>query len=148
VNALQWAGAFQRLSTVRGVSKLSTILPHMMKKWGLPLRKLIVSFIIVGSLQFAALSPQAQAQSDSRHAATVVDLEIAPAELDKFLAALKENGAATIKESGCLQYNILQSPPIPIRFSSTNSIKTTLPCRRTGPRTISRNTWPPRRTWC
>ena len=39
---------------------------------------------------------------------SAVDLEIAPAQLDKFLEALSENGASTIKEPGCRQYDILQ----------------------------------------
>jgi len=39
---------------------------------------------------------------------SAVDLEIAPAQLDKFLEALRENGASTIKEPACRQYDILQ----------------------------------------
>jgi autoinducer 2-degrading protein len=45
--------------------------------------------------------------------ASAVDLEIAPDQLDKFRAALKENGAATIREPGCRRYDILQSAPNP-----------------------------------
>src|ERR1700675_2684409 len=36
-----------------------------------------------------------------------VDLDIVPAEREKFLAAIKENGAATVKEPGCRQFEIL-----------------------------------------
>jgi quinol monooxygenase YgiN len=35
-----------------------------------------------------------------------VDLDIVPGEIDKFLAALKENGAASVKEAGCREFNI------------------------------------------
>jgi quinol monooxygenase YgiN len=50
----------------------------------------------------------AAAQSAQRYV-QLVDYEIAPAELEKFIAALKENGAATIKEAGCLQFDFSQS---------------------------------------
>jgi autoinducer 2-degrading protein len=35
-----------------------------------------------------------------------VDLDIIPAEMDKFMAAIKENGAAAVKEPGCREFNI------------------------------------------
>jgi len=35
-----------------------------------------------------------------------VDLDIVPAERDAFLAAIKENGAASVKEPGCRTFNI------------------------------------------
>jgi (4S)-4-hydroxy-5-phosphonooxypentane-2,3-dione isomerase len=35
-----------------------------------------------------------------------VNLDIAPGQIDKFLAALKENGAAAVKEPGCREFNI------------------------------------------
>jgi autoinducer 2-degrading protein len=61
---------------------------------------------------FAAV-PQASAQSASPHRVSAVDLEIVPEQLAKFLEALKENGAATIKEPGCLRYDIVQSATNP-----------------------------------
>jgi len=36
-----------------------------------------------------------------------VDLDIAPAEMAAFLVAIKENGAATVKEPGCRQFDIM-----------------------------------------
>jgi quinol monooxygenase YgiN len=36
-----------------------------------------------------------------------VDLDIVPSERDKFLAAIAEDAAATIKEPGCLQFDVL-----------------------------------------
>lgn len=53
------------------------------------------------------------AQSGPRYVISAVDLEITPAELERFIEALKENGAATIKEAGCRQYDILQSASNP-----------------------------------
>jgi (4S)-4-hydroxy-5-phosphonooxypentane-2,3-dione isomerase len=35
-----------------------------------------------------------------------VNVDIAPGQVDKFLAALKENGAAAVKEPGCREFNI------------------------------------------
>jgi len=35
-----------------------------------------------------------------------VDLDIAPGQVDAFLAALKENGAESVKEPGCREFNI------------------------------------------
>ncbi len=35
-----------------------------------------------------------------------VDIDIKPGEVDKYLAALKENGAETVKEPGCREFNI------------------------------------------
>jgi (4S)-4-hydroxy-5-phosphonooxypentane-2,3-dione isomerase len=36
-----------------------------------------------------------------------VDLDIVPAERDSYLAALKENGAASVKEPGCKRFDII-----------------------------------------
>jgi (4S)-4-hydroxy-5-phosphonooxypentane-2,3-dione isomerase len=52
------------------------------------------------------------AQSAQRYV-QLVDYEIAPAHLEKFVEALKENGAATIKEPGCLQFDFSQSASNP-----------------------------------
>ena len=35
-----------------------------------------------------------------------IDLDIVPAEIEKFKAALKENAAASVKEPGCREFNI------------------------------------------
>ena len=42
-----------------------------------------------------------------------VDLDIVPAELDKFMAAIKENGAACVKEPGCREFNAAVSQKDP-----------------------------------
>lgn len=51
-------------------------------------------------------SERAAAQSAPLFIAAV-DLDIVPAEMEKFIAALKENGAASVKEPGCRQFDIL-----------------------------------------
>lgn len=37
---------------------------------------------------------------------SAVDLDIAPADIEKFKEALRENGAASVKEPGCREFNI------------------------------------------
>ena len=52
----------------------------------------------------ALLVPSAGERAAAQSAATyvsVVELDIVPAEREKFLAAIKENGAASVKEPGC-----------------------------------------------
>jgi len=43
----------------------------------------------------------------------VVEYDIAPGQIDAYLAALKENGVATVKEPGCHEFNILVSQKDP-----------------------------------
>jgi len=61
------------------------------------------------ALAVVAAAPAAWAQSATPQRISAVDLEIVPEHLTKFLEALKENGAATIKEPGCIRYDIVQS---------------------------------------
>ena len=42
-----------------------------------------------------------------------VELDIVPAEFDKYMAAIKENGAAAVKEPGCREFNITVSQKDP-----------------------------------
>jgi quinol monooxygenase YgiN len=48
---------------------------------------------------------RAMAQSAPTYV-NAVDLDIVPAEREKFMEAIKENGAASIKEPGCRQFDI------------------------------------------
>ncbi len=43
-----------------------------------------------------------------------VDLDIQPGQIDQFLAQLKVNGAAAVKEPGCREFNITVSQKDPI----------------------------------
>jgi (4S)-4-hydroxy-5-phosphonooxypentane-2,3-dione isomerase len=43
----------------------------------------------------------------------VVEYDIQPGQIDAYLAAVKENGAATVKEPGCQQFNVLVSQKDP-----------------------------------
>jgi (4S)-4-hydroxy-5-phosphonooxypentane-2,3-dione isomerase len=42
-----------------------------------------------------------------------IDYDIAPGKVDEFLAALKENGAASVKDPGCREFNIAVSQKDP-----------------------------------
>lgn len=75
------------------------------------IRMTTLAAVFVGSI--AAASIQASAQSSPPFVASAVELEIAPADLDAFLAILKANGAESIKEPGCRRYDILQSATNP-----------------------------------
>jgi (4S)-4-hydroxy-5-phosphonooxypentane-2,3-dione isomerase len=43
----------------------------------------------------------------------LVELDIVPAEFDKYMAAIKENGAAAVKEPGCREFNVTVSQKDP-----------------------------------
>jgi (4S)-4-hydroxy-5-phosphonooxypentane-2,3-dione isomerase len=58
----------------------------------------------------AMLLPDPSSRAAAQSAPTyvnAVDLDIVPEQREQFLAAIKENGAATVKEPGCRQFDIL-----------------------------------------
>jgi len=58
--------------------------------------------------------PGRQAAAESGpYLVNVVEYDIVPGQIDAYLAALKENGAATVKEPGCHEFNILVSQKDP-----------------------------------
>jgi (4S)-4-hydroxy-5-phosphonooxypentane-2,3-dione isomerase len=66
----------------------------------------------------AMLSMQAQ-RVEAQPAPTyvnAVDLDIVPAEREKYLEAIKENGAASVKEPGCRQFDIVVLASNPNHF--------------------------------
>lgn len=73
----------------------------------------IKAAVLVSAVICFSPAIETSAQGTSPFMASAVDLEIMPTELAKFLAALKENGAATITEPGCRRYDILQSTTNP-----------------------------------
>jgi quinol monooxygenase YgiN len=60
-------------------------------------------------------SQRAEAQSAGNYV-NAVDLDILPAEHDNFLAAIKENGAASVKEPGCKRFDIINLASDPNHF--------------------------------
>lgn len=53
-------------------------------------------------------SQEAAAQSAPFHI-HAVDIDVVPGQIDNYLAALKENGAASVKEPGCREFDITVS---------------------------------------
>src|SRR3569832_165984 len=73
---------------------------------------MIKSISIAAALAISAtclvlpVGQRAEAQSAGMFV-NAVDLDIVPAERDAFLAAIKENGAASVKEPGCKRFDII-----------------------------------------
>jgi hypothetical protein len=72
-----------------------------------------------------------------------VELDIVPAEFEKFKAAILENAAASVKEPGCRQFDVLVEESNSHHVSCTRSTTTPPPWTPIGRRRISRHT-PPR----
>jgi quinol monooxygenase YgiN len=76
------------------------------------------SIIIAAALALAAfmLQPSGHnkvfAQSGPFYI-NAVDIDVVPGQIDAYLAALKENGAAAVHEPGCHEFNITVSPKDP-----------------------------------
>jgi quinol monooxygenase YgiN len=60
---------------------------------------------LAAALLIAAPAPRAVAQSAGLYV-NAVDLDIKPDDTEKFLAALRENGAGAVTEPGCREFNI------------------------------------------
>ena len=64
-----------------------------------------VALAVTAWLLLPLRSHEAAAQSGPLYI-NAVNLDIVPGQTDKFLALLKENGAAAVKEPGCREFNI------------------------------------------
>ncbi len=79
------------------------------------MRKTFIIACTAAALSLAAwslsLMPGGQvfAQSGSFYI-NAVDIDVVPGQIDAYLAALKENGAAAVHEPGCHEFNITVSP--------------------------------------
>jgi (4S)-4-hydroxy-5-phosphonooxypentane-2,3-dione isomerase len=61
--------------------------------------------LLAAALLPSMLGGPAAAQSAATYV-NAVDLDIVPAEREKYMEAIKENGAASVKEPGCRQFDI------------------------------------------
>lgn len=57
----------------------------------------------------ASMIDEAMAQPSAPLYISAVDIDIVPGQIDNYLAALKENGAASVHEPGCRAFNIAVS---------------------------------------
>ena len=82
------------------------------------MRKTLITTSVAAALSLAAwsLSPppggQVFAQSGPFYI-NAVDIDVVPGQIDAYLAALKENGAAAVHEPGCHEFDITVSPKEP-----------------------------------
>jgi quinol monooxygenase YgiN len=81
---------------------------------------MLKSVAITGAVILAAIavvllpirSHEAAAQSGPLQV-NAVDIDVVPGQIDNYLAALRENGAASVHEPGCREFNILLSQKDP-----------------------------------
>jgi hypothetical protein len=97
-----------------------------------------IALFIAGATLLALPNQRAAAQSAGAYV-SAVDLDIAPAETEKFLAALKENGAASVKEPGCQRFDIMVLASNPNHVFIYEVYNDAAASQALGPRTISRN---------
>lgn len=65
-----------------------------------------VALAVAASFVFPLHSREAAAQS-APYLVNAVNLDIVPDQFDKFMEAAKENGAASTKDPGCREFNIM-----------------------------------------
>jgi quinol monooxygenase YgiN len=70
-----------------------------------------MALVVAAVMLLAVPSQRVAAQADGVIVNAIdvnaIDFDIAPAEMDKYLAAIKENGAASVKEPGCQRFDIM-----------------------------------------
>jgi autoinducer 2-degrading protein len=74
-----------------------------------------LALCMAGTVMMVLPSQHAAAQSAGMFV-NAVDLDIVPAEREKFLAAITENGTASVKEPGCRRFDILNLASDPNHF--------------------------------
>jgi (4S)-4-hydroxy-5-phosphonooxypentane-2,3-dione isomerase len=74
-----------------------------------------IAILAAGTMLLPAPGQRAAAQSAGMFV-NAVDLDIVPAEREKYLAAITENGMAAAKEPGCRRFDILNLATDPNHF--------------------------------
>jgi (4S)-4-hydroxy-5-phosphonooxypentane-2,3-dione isomerase len=73
----------------------------------------IAAALSLAAWMFVAIpGNEVSAQSGPLHI-SAVDIDVVPGQIDAYLAALKENGAAAVHEPGCREFNITVSQKDP-----------------------------------
>jgi (4S)-4-hydroxy-5-phosphonooxypentane-2,3-dione isomerase len=75
-------------------------------------KSIMIPASVMAALLLSISGHKASAQSAPLYI-NAADIDVVPALFDKFMAALKENGAATIKEAGCRELDVAVSPKDP-----------------------------------
>src|ERR1700753_3106730 len=63
------------------------------------------ALVVAGGVYLAAPGQHAEAQAAGAYV-NAVDLDIAPDQMDAYMAAIKENGGASVGEPGCRKFNL------------------------------------------
>lgn len=77
------------------------------------MKSMMVSAVAFAAWSLLPLSSHQAAAQSGQYFVNVVNLDIKPADRDNFVAAVKENGAAAVKEPGCHEFNIAASQKDP-----------------------------------
>jgi quinol monooxygenase YgiN len=72
----------------------------------------LVAFAAIAAMLLPLRGQDAAAQSGPL-LVNAVDIDVAPGQIDNYLAALKENGAAAVHEPGCREFDITVSQKDP-----------------------------------
>jgi quinol monooxygenase YgiN len=67
----------------------------------------LAAIALFATAAFPAMQTRGAAAQEAGAYVNAVDLDIVPTERDKFIAAIKENGAAAVNEPGCREFNIM-----------------------------------------
>ena len=65
-----------------------------------------LALVVAAGAFLATPSTRVSAQTEGP-IVNAIDLDIAPAEMEKYLEAIKENAAASVKEPGCREFNVM-----------------------------------------
>jgi len=76
------------------------------------LRSIVIGAAVAALLLLPMRNHQAAAEPASFQV-NAVDIDVVPGQIDAYLAALKENGAASVHEPGCREFNIAVSQKDP-----------------------------------
>jgi hypothetical protein len=80
-----------------------------------------IALSVMASVLLPARSSEVLAQSAPLYI-NAVDIDVVPGQIDNYLAALKENGAAAVKrEPGCREFNITVSQKDPKMVAKRDS---------------------------
>jgi (4S)-4-hydroxy-5-phosphonooxypentane-2,3-dione isomerase len=77
------------------------------------LKMLVVAGVFVIAVGALVLHGQRAVAQSGPFTVVAVDIDIVPGQIDNYIAAIKENAAAAVKEPGCREFNVSQSEKDP-----------------------------------
>ena len=113
----------------------------------------VVIAIAAGAWALLPVRGHEAAAQSGPYIVNAISLEIAPDQFDKFMEVAKENAAASTKDPGCREFNIVVAQDNPHHIMFSRSTTTPQPSTCTARPSTSRNsrrsprTWSPSGTW-